>query len=216
MKNDPRHTRAKRPQDKDQLESPGRIKKRMRDLKRMLLKNDITAQAKVDTQRRLRALEHELGERLIDVQEEKNEKYYHKVKHFERKKALRRLKQAEKELADAENDEDKAQLEEAVKECRVNVAYTMHFPKSIGYRALYAENTRDSVDEIRDKIRAVVNRGDDDFSEIRKEYREMYRAKLIVEGKIAEPQAIDEEETKTSAAMDRAEPAPKQKDDFFE
>lgn len=77
-----------------------KIRKKMRDMQR-LLKNKVKkkakqtfgdtnslqqerlpAQAITESKRKLRALQYELGERLIDEKERKMASKYHKVKHF--------------------------------------------------------------------------------------------------------------------------------------
>ena len=61
----------------------------------------------------------------MDEYERGNATKYHAVKHFERKKSERKLKQAQKQLEAATDEDNKQALEEKVKECEIKVQYVL-------------------------------------------------------------------------------------------
>ncbi|PRT54869.1 rRNA-processing protein EFG1 [Wickerhamiella sorbophila] len=97
-----------------------KIRKRIRDLQRLLRKPGLSATKKVETERALASFEQDLEKVKTRNVEKKNAQKYHMVRFFDKKKAIRRLKHDGQEaLADW--------------------YYVTTFPISEKYSALYAE-----------------------------------------------------------------------------
>lgn len=97
-----------------------KIRKRIRDLQRLLRKPGLSATKKVETERALESFELDLKKVQTSNLEKKNAQKYHMVRFFDKKKAIRRLKH---DGVDALPD----------------WYYVTTFPVSEKYSALYAE-----------------------------------------------------------------------------
>lgn len=126
-----------------------KIKKRIRDLERLLARKRDTLPDTIliEKERSLDALRHELDQAHLKQKVKKNATKYHMVRFFERKKALRRYKQALKK-----NDEDD------LLQRKIDLCYVVNFPKGEKYVALYPSNEGDSskTNERRESFRTVV------------------------------------------------------------
>lgn len=107
------------------------------------------------------------------------ESKYKQVKFFEKKKALRWKKQAEKQLTELKKDltkDNTVAIEEAEKAIKVadeNIEYINYFPDNTKYIALFAgehtEDTKSKIDNIKKKIKKTLA------------YREKMRMKEMIE-----------------------------------
>ncbi|CEI87263.1 hypothetical protein RMCBS344292_01680 [Rhizopus microsporus] len=195
--------KRKRNNNAEAPESSSKIKKRIRDINRTLNKKNkdtLSAQAIIELKRKLRTLQYELGERVIDDKEQKMATKYHAVKHFERKKTERKINQIEKQLKEENDSEKKKELQ--------------NYPKTVPYVSLYPkgnENDEKSVarkQRILQEIKIALEKGDKSLREFTKSYRDKYREKLIKQGIIIiEPLAEDEEQQQEGK---------EDEDDFFE
>ncbi|SCU86493.1 LAFA_0E01112g1_1 [Lachancea sp. 'fantastica'] len=115
-----------------------KIKKKIRDIERLLQKKKdvLPDTVLIEKERSLEALRFELKNAELRVKVQQNAKKYHMVRFFERKKALRRYKQAVKN-----NDQNEIQ-EKAAELC-----YVVNFPKTEKYIALYPTNENGQDDE---------------------------------------------------------------------
>ncbi|CAO0801754.1 unnamed protein product [Mucor circinelloides] len=209
--------------------SAGKIKKKIRDTQRMIGKKDLPANLLTEAKRRLRVLEFDLGEKIIDDHERDNAAKYHAVKHFERKKAERKLKQAKKALETESKKEDAdpakiARLEETVTEMEIKLLYTKNYPKTVPYISLFPqENENDSKSLARktkllEEIKQALADGDEDLTLLKKRYRDSYKEKLI-ERKIIQPVApvdIEEMQVDKKEDDDNSSDSGDNQDDFFE
>ncbi|KAH8110443.1 hypothetical protein DFH11DRAFT_1621532 [Phellopilus nigrolimitatus] len=117
----------------DASDLPGvqKLKSALRQTRRLLEKDTLAADVRVETERRLRALEADLETAVRNRKERTLATKYHKVKFFERKKVSRKIKQVKKELAAAEADSSASskkaptQLEHALFELRVDLHYIL-------------------------------------------------------------------------------------------
>ena len=115
------------------------LKNQVRSLKRLLERNDgLPATVRVEKERALQTAQHELQEA------EKAKKYsdmigkYHKIRFFDRQKAAKRLKRAQKELKACESDApERMRLEQVVKDREVDVNYAQYFPLDQPYVSLF-------------------------------------------------------------------------------
>lgn len=117
-----------------------KIKKKIRDIERLLRKDTLGADIRLENERALKALRVELEEAQSRLKERKTAKKYHMVRFFEKKKALRKLKQATKEVKRLEEEGDKKAIKKArrvLKHAQIDTAYVLLFPKSQKYLSLY-------------------------------------------------------------------------------
>ncbi|CEP10607.1 hypothetical protein [Parasitella parasitica] len=200
--------------------SAGKIKKKIRDTQRTLSKKDLPANVLTEAKRRLRVLEFDLGEKIIDDHERENSTKYHKVKHFERKKVERKLKQSVKALEKAkttveeENAEIAAkitQLEEKVDEWQVKLSYVRNYPKTLPYISLFPQENENDTKSLARKtrllqeIRQALIDGDEDLTILKKRYRDSYKEKLI-QRKLIQPVApVDIEAMETENKRQEAD-----------
>ncbi|ORE09892.1 hypothetical protein BCV72DRAFT_333380 [Rhizopus microsporus var. microsporus] len=209
--------KRKRNNNAEAPESSSKIKKRIRDINRTLNKKNkdtLSAQAIIELKRKLRTLQYELGERVIDDKEQKMATKYHAVKHFERKKTERKINQIEKQLKEESDSEKKKELQVKLEEFKLNMLYIRNYPKTVPYVSLYPkgnENDEKSVarkQRILQEIKTALEKGDKSLREFTKSYRDKYREKLIKQGIIIiEPLAEDEEQQQEEK---------EDEDDFFE
>lgn len=128
-----------------------KIKKRIRDLERLLArkKNTLPDTILIEKERSLDALRHELDQAHLKQKIKKNATKYHMVRFFERKKALRRYKQALKK-----NDTDE------LLQRKIDLCYVVNFPKGEKYVAIYPNNESESVktNQRRESFRAIITK----------------------------------------------------------
>ncbi|ANB14986.1 Efg1p [Sugiyamaella lignohabitans] len=119
-----------------------KIKKKMRDLERLLRKPDLDANKKVETERALSALKGDLETAEANNKQKTLAKKYHMVRFFERKKAIRRLNQAAKKLHEVQTQTDASpeDIRAAQKNFNKREAeyyYVVTFPMNKKYVALF-------------------------------------------------------------------------------
>ncbi|KAF8161756.1 hypothetical protein K438DRAFT_1859390 [Mycena galopus ATCC 62051] len=142
--------------------TPGiqKIKSALRQTRRLLAKDNIAADVRVETERRLKALEADLEAAELGKKERTLAVRYHKVKFFERQKVVRKLNQAKKKLSAV--DEETPELQSALHELRVDLNYILHYPKTKKYISLFPPELRageaqePAVDAGREEVRTWV------------------------------------------------------------
>ncbi|KAG8766408.1 18S rRNA maturation protein [Serendipita sp. 411] len=124
-----------------------KLKAALRQVKRLLAKENLAADLRVATERRLKSLEDDLAKAEQAKVERTMATRYHKVKFFERQKALRKIGQISKTLesgVDAEGEKlrkkQRKALEKDLLERRIDLNYIVNYPKTIKYIALYASH----------------------------------------------------------------------------
>ncbi|KAL1741748.1 hypothetical protein HDZ31DRAFT_44750 [Schizophyllum fasciatum] len=120
-----------------------KIKSSLRQAKRLLQKDNITADVRNNTERRVKALEEELEKAELARKERTFAAKYHKVKFFERQKALRKVQQLKREVADKPDDTD---LQSRLFERRLDLNYVLHYPKLKKYVSLYPPQKSNDAD----------------------------------------------------------------------
>ncbi|KAF8910877.1 hypothetical protein CPB85DRAFT_1221148 [Mucidula mucida] len=138
--------------------TPGvsKLKASLRQTQRLLAKDNLAADVRVTTERRLKALESELAEAELSKKEQTLSARYHGVKFFERQKVTRKIKKAKK------NDDAEALLD-----ARVDLNYILHYPKLKKYISLFPPEVRDpdsasksttssETDAQRDELRSSI------------------------------------------------------------
>jgi len=150
---------------------PPSLKNKLRSLQRLLNREKnpgLPRPAAHGKVRLLRKLEAAAKVQDIESKEKRYSELYHHVKFFERRKAERRLKKAQKKLADLQNKDKKEDISNdentlldeyirEVKRCEDDVVYVKWFPKHIKYVSLYPSRIT-SKDEQLDIRRAALRR----------------------------------------------------------
>lgn len=130
--------------------SSAKIKKKIRDIERLLKKDTLPATVRTDNERALKALRVELDNANFNHRAQKNAKKYHMVRFFEKKKAIRKLKQARKTLDElVQKDAERKEIKKArkvVRHCEIDLVYVILFPKLEKYISLFP-NENEPVDE---------------------------------------------------------------------
>ncbi|KAK0454362.1 hypothetical protein EV421DRAFT_1941277 [Armillaria borealis] len=139
--------------------TPGvqKIKSSLRQTRRLLAKDNLAADVRVTTERRLKALEAELAEAEQIRKERALGMRYHGVKFFgespiedawisvkfsaRETKVLRKVNQAKKKLSSIPQNEKKA-LESSLFDARVDLNYILHYPKTKKYISLFPPEIR--------------------------------------------------------------------------
>ena len=152
-----------------------KIKKQIRNVERLLQKRrDVLPDTViVEKERMLEGLKFELKEAELRQVGRKNAKKYHMVRFFERKKALRRYKQASKKvIADPENK----RFQNELRDCTIDLCYVVNFPRLSKYIALYPTGSSDAKE-----LSEEVKKGLDSTDAKRTEFRNLV-AKQLDEG----------------------------------
>lgn len=160
-----------------------KLKKKIRDVERLLKRDSLNGTTRTENERKLKALKVQLANSSLNLQAKKNAKKYHMVRFFEKKKAVRKLKQAIKTLEEAKKTEVKKDIKKArksVKFCEIDLVYTIMFPKNEKYISLYP-NPKDEDKQLTSTPQAKA--GKLASESLRREKRKEYE-KLIEEDKL--------------------------------
>ncbi|TFK44979.1 hypothetical protein BDQ12DRAFT_673900 [Crucibulum laeve] len=137
----PRKSKGHPPKEQAGVPGVQKLKASLRQTRRLLAKDTIAADVRVETERRLKALEAELQQAELTKKERALAVRYHKIKFFERQKVVRKLKQMKKQLL-SEGSTNTEELEAALLELRVDLNYIMHYPKTKKYISLFPPELR--------------------------------------------------------------------------
>lgn len=203
-----------------------KLKKKIRDIQRLLKKDNLAADVRLENERALKGLNVELQNTQLNLRAKDISKKYHMVRFFEKKKAIRKLKQSRKQLEEVAKTEVKKDIKKArrlVKHGEIDLAYVVMFPKTEKYISLYPNpKENDEVDMSNPKAKKGTQLTEQRKREFRKEVEGLLDA-----GKL--PFSIDDAvggktvsiEKNQVAVMEQEIDAPEQKkesaeDDFFE
>lgn len=202
-----------------------KAKKKIRDIERLLKRDKLPADVRAENQRALKALKIDLESTQDHLKSKKIAKKYHMVRFFERKKALRKLKQAKKaydEVAEKEVKKDIKKARKVVRHCEIDFAYTVLFPKNQKYISLYP-NTDSNVDMSNPKVKKGVLESEEKRREYKKKVEKTIndnRLPFTFEDALAGKTIVIDEEARTAPTkdVDAPEEAVKEdeEDDFFE
>ena len=164
-----------------------KIKKKIRDIERLIKNNpNLPADKKIEYDRGLKALQVELKNSQVQNKAKIISKKYHMVRFFEKKKAIRKLKNLRKEFEEISKTEVRKDIKKARKQLKhgeIDLAYVILFPKTEKYISLYpSPNNEDQTDP-------NVIKGLKKTEERRREFRKSVE-KLIDEDKL--PFSIDD------------------------
>lgn len=117
-----------------------KVNRKIKSIEKLLEKAQLPADVRVEKERALNVLRMDLKNTLFERRTQKRAKKYHMLRFFERKKAVRKLKQATKAHKEAQEMSIELEVDSTSKKLRkaqVEVAYVYLFPKSKKYIALY-------------------------------------------------------------------------------
>ncbi|KAL1918363.1 uncharacterized protein VTP21DRAFT_3023 [Calcarisporiella thermophila] len=161
--------KAKHPRSNQNSNDPignSAVKKRIRDLTRLLRKENLRADVRVEKERELKALKLRLDDLSLKEKERKLATRYHRVKFFERRKVDRKINQLQRKLASVASEDERKDLEAQIFEQKVNLNYIMHYPKLEKYVSLFPKEnvddpkTTEKREAIRNQIRDAMQRGE--------------------------------------------------------
>ena len=119
------------------------VKNQIRNIKRFLQKKGDTMDpsTKRDQERKLAILEAKVVDKLRQGKEQKLAVKYHRVKFFEKKKVLRKIKQLERTLKERRSSKESS-TDTTLEECNLaaakdNLTYIDYFPKDKKYVSLF-------------------------------------------------------------------------------
>ncbi|KDQ20252.1 hypothetical protein BOTBODRAFT_170248 [Botryobasidium botryosum FD-172 SS1] len=141
-----------------------KLKSSIRQAKRLLAKDKLGANIRVETERRLKSLESDLRNAERADKERAFAEKYRKVKFFDRRKIVRKIAQAKKSIASSSTPaKELPALHESLLAHRVDLNYVLHYPKTQKYIALYpsapsTEETQGATNKTRDELRTRVRK----------------------------------------------------------
>jgi hypothetical protein len=110
----------------------------IRDLERMLANaTGMPATVRAAHERRLEALKYDLVLTVAEKEKTRMIEKYHMVRFFDRKKAERALKKAQRALKACEDPEERHELKESVYTAQIDLNYTMYYPLVRNYCSLH-------------------------------------------------------------------------------
>ena len=167
--------------------SSAKLKKKIRDIERLLTKNDkLPSDKKIEYERAPKGLKVELQNSQTVLKTKQNATKYHMVRFFERKKAIRKLKQLRKAFEEVQKTEVRKDIKKARKQLKhgeIDLMYVLLFPKSEKYISLYpSANDEDLSDP---NVKIGLRKTEARRLEFRKEVE-----KMMEEGKV--PFTVDD------------------------
>ncbi|RJE20825.1 hypothetical protein PHISCL_06844 [Aspergillus sclerotialis] len=170
----PSKRKATTRQGHEQVEYPSvnELKKRIRNAKRLLSRDDLPADSRIVQERALKGFEKELQAEVKRRQRKEMISRYHFVRFLERKSAtkeLNRFLRREKELLNADGDTNEAELKSVAQKihvARVNLNYTIYYPLTEKYISLYAEQQQQKKQK-RQKNKPSLSPKDEEGGEAR-------------------------------------------------
>ncbi|KAI9041196.1 Efg1 domain-containing protein [Aspergillus affinis] len=144
------------PRKETNYPSVNELKKRIRDVKRLLNKVDLPADARIVQERALAGYEQDLEDENNRRDRSKMIKKYHFVRFLDRKTAtkdvnrLLRREKAISESSDPAASSKKKKLEQKIHIARVNLNYTIYYPLTEKYIALYAKVKKEKESSSKD------------------------------------------------------------------
>jgi len=141
--------KTRRPKPNDNGAEPNglpgvqKLKSQLRQTRRLLAKDNLAADVRVETERRLKSLEADLEMAERTRKERAFAVRYHKIKFFERQKVVRKISQTKKKLSAKDlNSRLRRELETALLNLRVDLNYILHYPKLQKYISLFPPEVR--------------------------------------------------------------------------
>eukprot|EP00118_Oscarella_pearsei_P026674 m.310272 g.310272 ORF g.310272 m.310272 type:complete len:240 (+) comp50580_c0_seq1:33-752(+) len=137
-------------------------KQKIRDIRRLLKREDLPATVRQTQERMLALLQGEVKETDVRKRAKKMAKKYKMVKFFDRRKVSRKLKATNRRACTVKDEVEKRKLLESIEELKKDYNYAVHFPLDKKYISLFSTpcgKERDKQQEIRDVINDLVVSG---------------------------------------------------------
>ncbi|KAJ8076748.1 18S rRNA maturation protein [Marasmius tenuissimus] len=176
--------------DPNALPGVQKIKASIRQARRLLAKDKLDADVRVQTERKLKSLEADLAKAEENRKEKTLATRYHKVKFFERQKVTRKIKQTIRELSEADGS-SRERLKSELLSLRVDLNYILHYPKTKKYISLFPPEARHGQEQPKAAPSATTDAE-------REEIRHWIRQQMEEGDLPAEPEAISHPEDGSS------------------
>ncbi|KAL0072608.1 18S rRNA maturation protein [Marasmius tenuissimus] len=194
--------------DPNALPGVQKIKASIRQARRLLAKDKLDADVRVQTERKLKSLEADLAKAEENRKEKTLATRYHKVKFFglciftrqsrypsdqsltERQKVTRKIKQTIRELSEADGS-SRERLKSELLSLRVDLNYILHYPKTKKYISLFPPEARHGQEQPKAAPSATTDAE-------REEIRHWIRQQMEKGDLPAEPEAISHPEDESS------------------
>ncbi|KAG9081877.1 18S rRNA maturation protein [Ceratobasidium sp. 370] len=145
-------------------DEPGvqKLKSSLRQTRRLLAKDDLAPDVRIQTERRLKSLEADLAKAETRRKERSMAVRYHKIKFFDKRKVIRKINQTKRALEAPELEKkERKRLQKALLGHRVDLNYILNYPKLAKYISLYPSTAPDDADttetdRLREERRAAV------------------------------------------------------------
>ncbi|CAI2189321.1 8144_t:CDS:2, partial [Funneliformis geosporum] len=160
------------------------LKKKLRDIERYLKTNEkLSAKGQVSLERQLKACKLMLIERMAENKEKDMATKYRMVKHFDRKKVERAIKQTQKKISEVQSLQEKANVENILYELQIDLNYILYYPKHRKYLALHPTNGGDDEEMVskRNEIRQVIKEAvqNNDLESLNNRFRKENKLQVI-------------------------------------
>lgn len=140
-----------------QTTGSSKLKRKIRNLERLLRLETLDANKKIECERALAANKQELAEIEANRKTKKIAQRYQMVRFFERKKSTRRLKHALRQLSENQDDE---KLQNEFKEAETDFHYVREFPLDQKYESIYSEaELSEKARAVRDSVKSMIQSG---------------------------------------------------------
>ncbi|CAE6497777.1 unnamed protein product [Rhizoctonia solani] len=142
-------------------DEPGiqKVKSALRQTLRLLAKDNLAADVRIASERKLKSLEADLARAEIRKKERAIAVRYHKIKFFDKRKVTRRINQTKRALEAPDLDKkERKKLQKKLLSHRVDLNYILNYPKLAKYIALYpsSESSDEQTDKLREERRLLV------------------------------------------------------------
>lgn len=202
-----------------------KVKKKIKSILNYLKKDTLPADIRIEKERALKALKVDLKNSQFKLKTKERAKKYHMVRFFERKKAIRKLKQATKAMDEATKEGVKKEIKKARKvlgHAQTDVAYVYLFPKSQKYISLYPNPPL--KEELADEnIKKGLHRTEQKRQEFKKKVEEMisndklpFTFEDVLSGKTIQVDNDTLHDQREIDAPEEQEQNEEEEDDFFE
>ncbi|KAJ5735416.1 rRNA-processing protein efg1 [Penicillium malachiteum] len=135
------------PRNEREAASVNDLKRRIRDVKRLLNKAKLPADARVVQERALAGYEQDLADETARRDRSQMIKKYHFVRFLDRKTANKNLNSLlRREKEEGLDSKQKSRLQQKIHDARVNVNYTIYYPLTEKYLSLYPKQEKASAE----------------------------------------------------------------------
>ncbi|KIK60867.1 hypothetical protein GYMLUDRAFT_73683 [Collybiopsis luxurians FD-317 M1] len=181
------------PEPSETLPGIQKIKASIRQTKRLLAKEKLTADVRVTAERKLKSLEADLAKAETNRKEKTLSIRYHKVKFFERQKVTRKINQTKRKISQLQEEDEGSSsaitvLEKELYEHRVELNYILHYPKTKKYISLFPPEVRHKSDTSDNTNAPETKETDQQRQEIKQWIREQMSAGSLP----AEPEDVEQ------------------------